>query len=205
MTAPERTWTMRDVVRILEVPKYRIIYFCNAQVVRPFKDAIGRGKVRRFSARNLLEFSLAVTLLDSDVPTSHAQRIVVGVGKFEASMRKLDPSFRIPSALAADGAPELRAVIGDGRYLSFVLNLPDGKSKVSSVSLDLRSGSKARSPSPKKEIRAHSPSGMAIVDGRKVREFGQPEGSRFVRTEVGVTQIAQNLAKRLARFDIEVR
>ena len=185
---PDKTWTMRDVVRILGVPKHRVIYFCNEGVIRPLKDATGRGKVRLYSARNLFELSLALVLMRGGVSTEQTKLTVAAVGEFEKSLRETDPAFRIPEGLAAPGAPELRAVIGDGRHLSFILISLGGQSRVSRIPLDLAAAGETAGP----RTEDHA-SGTAIVDSWKTGEFGQPEGSRFIRTEVGITKIAQDL------------
>lgn len=186
-------WTMRDVVRVLGVPRHRIIYFCEEGVVQPLADASGRGKVRTFSTRNLFEFALALTLMEGSVPSKHIAAIIRLLGKFEKAVQGEMP-FRIPEDIAALGAPEFRVVLGDGHQLSAVLVGKDGRPKVTS-SVDLRR--KRKGSAGDTFLRAYAPSGMALGSKGQWGEFGHPEGSRFIRTEINVTRLARDLIGRL--------
>ena len=127
---------MRDVVRILGVPKHTIIHLCNEGVVKPMKDALGRGKVRNFSAH----------IQEGGIQTGTAKAILAVLACFETRIKASEPRFTLPSSLAASTAPDLRAIVGDGRYLPFSLRRKNGQMMVSpAADLKTKTGSLARS------------------------------------------------------------
>jgi hypothetical protein len=61
-------WTLTEAAGLLREPQHRLIYLCEKGVVRPdYEDAKGRGSSRRFSARNLLEFAVALRLREFEI------------------------------------------------------------------------------------------------------------------------------------------
>lgn len=189
-----REWTLTDAARSLREPQHRLIYLCEKGVVQPdLEDAKGRGSSRRFSARNLLEFAVALRLRALELPASVIGAITYSLRAFERKMQEQMPAFGLPDSLRGAGAPDLRARISDGR-LYFLLGtdktglrvygglelrrLAAGKTSIS----DLR---RALTPLPSsRPPRRHVPNGEL------------PEGSNggtHARVEISITRIAQEL------------
>ena len=114
--------TLTEIARLLNQPQHRLIYLCEKSVVLPDKsDAKGRGSSRRFSERNLFEFSIALTLSEFHIPANVSKSILSTIRSFETDVRQDIPDFRLPQSLAGPEAPELNVVLTDGSYLSFML------------------------------------------------------------------------------------
>lgn len=186
--------TLTEVSRLLDEPQHRLIYLCEKGVVRPdIQDAGGRGSSRRFSARNLLEFAVALRLRDFEYPAGLVAAVVHVLRAFERAVQEQIAGFRLPESLRSTQAPDLRVVIGDGRRLYFTLGDGSNPPKVYG-GIDLqdlvgeamairRLGRKLVLVEPRGE-RSREPLGGG---------FGGPEGSRHARVEVSVTRIAQDL------------
>lgn len=120
-----RHWTLSDAARLLRQPQHRLIYLCEKEAVLPdFADAKGRGSSRRFSARNLLEFSVALRLRDLDLSVDAARAILHTLRSFEKTVRREAPGFDIVSDLRKAGAPELRVLVAEGPRIFFTLGSP---------------------------------------------------------------------------------
>lgn len=114
--------TLTDIARLLNQPQHRLIYLCEKSVVVPDgADAKGRGSSRRFSERNLLEFSVALTLSDFHIPTALSKSILYVIRSFETEVQQAIPKFRLPQSLTSPDAPELSIVLTHGSCLSFLL------------------------------------------------------------------------------------
>ena len=86
-------WTLTEAARILGKPQHRLIYLCEKGVVQPdVQDAEGRGSSRRFSARNLLEFAVALRLRDLEIAASFVGAVIHVLRAFERS--GVDPAMR---------------------------------------------------------------------------------------------------------------
>ena len=154
-------------------------------------DAQGRGSSRLFSARNLLQFALALHLRQLQIPVSVLTAVAYALTAFEKIGREEEPGFRLPVSLRERFAPDLRIVIGDGRLLYLLFDWGRGTPRVfGGVDLqplrtdrlaleDLRQGSQFM-----KQLEVFSQDGA---------DFGGPEGSRYWRLEVGVTRVARDL------------
>jgi len=90
-------------------------------VVPDFQDADGRGSSRRFSARNLLEFAIALRLRELEIGVAYVGAVVHVLRAFERRVGKEFRDFRLPDSLRVPGAPDLRVVIADGGRLYFTL------------------------------------------------------------------------------------
>jgi hypothetical protein len=183
-------WTLTDAARLLREPAHRLIYLCEKGVVQPeVQDAEGRGSSRRFSARNLLEFAVALRFRELALPASVGAAIIYLLRAFERSLSRKTSGFRLPAALRSSKAPDLRVVMSDGGKLYFTLS--SGGRSVPKVygGIDLNQISKGRRAAIERKL-AHprTPNRSASA-----REFGQPEGSRYARVEVSITRIAQDL------------
>src|SRR5271169_831242 len=113
-------WTLPEVSKLLREPQHRLIYLCEKDVVVPdLGEAHGRGSSRRFSKRNLLEFSLALTLRRLALPVGVVAAITYVLRRFAERLRKSDPDFDIVDSLRANNAPDLRILVKDGEELFF--------------------------------------------------------------------------------------
>ncbi len=184
-------WTLTEAARILGKPQHRLIYLCEKGVVQPdVQDAEGRGSSRRFSARNLLEFAVALRLRDLEIAASFVGAVIHALRSFERSARKQIADFRLPESLRDPRAPDLRVVIGDGARLYFTLATGRSAPKVYG-GIDLRelaSSKKDLRALERKLARPKAPARSGTSD-----RFGGPEGSRHARVELSVTRITREL------------
>ena len=123
-------WTLTEIARLLNQPQHRLIYFCEKGVIIPeFSDAQGRGTSRRFSARNIFEFSIALTLSEFHFPATISANFLYAVRIFEIGVISRGiKDFSLPHSLRDTQSPELIAIITNGSVLSFSLGIP-GKLK----------------------------------------------------------------------------
>ena len=114
--------TLSEISKRLNVSQHRLIYLCESHVVHPdIEGPDGRGSSRRFSARNLLEFAIALKLKDLTLPVAAIAAIVYVLRKFEVLVAQDNPEFRLPDSLSSKTAPDLRIIIRDGRFIYFAL------------------------------------------------------------------------------------
>jgi DNA-binding transcriptional MerR regulator len=183
-------WTLTQAARLLREPQHRLIYLCEKGVVEPdLQDARGRGSSRLFSARNLLEFAVALRLRELEIPAAVVGAVIYVLRAFEQRVAAEIPGFQLPASLREPKAPDLRVVIADGRRLYFTLRAGKAPAKVFG-GLDLRALGSSR-----KSSRALARE-IDIVDAlgdRRSEDFGGPERSRHARVEVSITRIAQDL------------
>jgi len=184
-------YTLSQAARLLGEPQHRLIYLCEKGVVQPdVQDAEGRGSSRRFSARNLLEFAVALRLRDLEIAASFVGAVIHVLRAFELSVRKRIADFRLPESLRDPQATDLRVIIGDGARLYFSLGTGGSTKKVYG-GIDLREPA-----SSKKGLRALERDlarPKALAPSATSGGFGGPEGSRQARVELSVTRIAQEL------------
>ena len=95
--------TLSEVARLLGQQQHRLIHLCEKGVVRPdLGEARGRGSSRKFSARNVLEFAVAVKLRDLSVPVVAIAAVVHVLRVFEKSIAKELVDFRLPDILSVE-------------------------------------------------------------------------------------------------------
>ena len=184
---PNEEWTLTEAAEVLQVEQHRLIYLCEKEVVTPdVQDAGGRGSSRRFSSRNLLEFSVSLRLRDMALPVGMIGAVLHVLRAFERNVTAEIPRFRLPDSLRGAGAPDLRVVVSDGHQLFFTLGVGKAAPKVFG-GIDL---SESVDTSPRSLARK-----LGVVEAKSVRGggFGLPEGSRHVRLEVSITRLAQDL------------
>jgi hypothetical protein len=194
MALSGREWTLTEAARSLGEPQHRLIYLCEKGVVQPdLEDAKGRGSSRRFSARNLLEFAIALRLRELELPASVIGAVTHTLRAFEKKVQDQLRTFHLPESLRGAAAPDLRAIIRDRRlYLS--LGTGNDVPKVYG-GIDLR-----RIASGKATIvdlqRALTP----LPSPRRPRRYGRngdglrpPDGGMHARVEISITSIAQAL------------
>jgi len=194
MAVAGREWTLTEAARSLGAPQHRLIYLCEQGVVQPdLEDAKGRGSSRRFSARNLLEFAVALRLRELELPASLIGAVTYTLRAFERKVQDRIRTFRLPDSLRGPAAPDLRALISDGRLY---LSLGMGKDvptvyggielrKFASRKASIGDLQRALAPLPApRRSRRHGPNG----DG-----LGTPNGGTHTRVEISITSIAQEL------------
>lgn len=182
-------WTMLQASRLLGEPQHRLIYLCEKRVVVPdFADATGRGSSRRFSARNLLEFAIALHLRTLALPVASIAAILYTLRAFETRVAAEIPKFQVVDALRDTKGIELRALIRDGDQLYFLLRQKgQGARLFGGVQLGRLSSVSASTlasrlrPCPK------------AAAGGDPAGFAGPEGSRYVRLDINIGQIARDL------------
>lgn len=182
----QATFTLTEIARRLNAEQHRLIHLCEKGVVQPdLQDAAGRGTSRIFSPRNFLEFSIALRLRDMMLPVAPIRAIVYVLRAFETALQRERRSFSLPDSLRTRGSPDLRIIVSDGDAIYFSLSQAGKKPKLfGRVSLDRLV-----------EDEAASVRGVArpATADRSAGTFGGPEGSRYARLEVSVTQIARDL------------
>jgi hypothetical protein len=193
MTVRPGNWTLTAAARLLNEPQHRLIYLCEKRVVEPdVEDAGGRGSSRRFSNRNLLEFAVALCFRDLELPATAIAAVVHVLRAFEGAVAREIGGFQLPESLRAEGAPDLRVVIGDGRRLYFTLGVGGGAVKVyGGIDLDALKARTKEGVSVRPKLKLVKPA--AGSDGSEASKFGGPEGSRLTRVEISITRIAQDL------------
>jgi len=185
-----RSFTLSDLARRLEVPQYKLIHLCEKDVVVPdLQDAHGRGSSRVFSDRNFLELAVAVRLRSAMLPVAAVSAVLHLLRAFADRLHGELSWFSLPGSLRERHAPDLRIIVSDGRAIYFSLARADGEPKLfGGIPLDQLGG---KPPAIKPARAAPTSSGRK---GAATGEFGGPEGSRFVRLELSVTEVARSLA-----------
>ena len=194
MALSGREWTLTEAARSLGEPQYRLIYLCEKGVVQPdLEDAKGRGSSRRFSARNLLEFAIALRLRELELSVSVIGAVTYTLRAFERKVQDQLRTFRLPESLRGAAAPDLRAIISDGRLY---LSLGTGKDvpkvyggidlrRIASGKVTIGDLQRALTPLPSpRRPRRH---------GRNGDGLGTPNGGMHARVEISITSIAQEL------------
>jgi hypothetical protein len=188
MAAAKPEWSLSEAARLLSQPQHRLIYLCEKGVVVPdLGDARGRGSSRRFSARNLLEFEVALRLRELTVPVGSIAAVIYALRAFEAVVRRDLPGFSLPEGLRSGWAPELRVMLTDKGRLYF--SLGSGGDRKLYGGLDFGQLVAARRRRRRSRfVKADSPSlALATVAG------GRLESEVKARVEVSVTRIARDL------------
>ena len=187
----ESTWTIPEAARLLDKPQHRLIYLCEKGVVIPdHGDAAGRQTNRLASMPNLLEFGIAFRLREFEISASIIATVLHVLRAFERQVALQIPAFRLPESLRAPRSPDLRVVISDGEKLFFTLRAGKTPAKVYG-GLDLRKASRLAKKSP--NLGQELARGAAVGGSLAPEAFGHPEGSRHVRVEISVSQIARDL------------
>ncbi len=189
--------TLSETARLLGEPQHRLIYLCEKGVVVPdLGNAKGRGSSRRFSARNLLEFAVALKLRELTLPVDSVAAIIHVLRAFETKVADEIRGFDLVGGLRNKIAPDLRIIISDGRLLYFSLGVGPGDRKlfggldfqnIAIKKAKLTSSGKVNTPI--EEIS----NGKTPKPATLPSEFGGPEGSKYARIEISVTRIAEDL------------
>jgi DNA-binding transcriptional MerR regulator len=191
MVAHRGEWTLSEAARLLGQPQHRLIYLCEKGVVHPdVEDARGRGSSRRFSARNLLEFAVALQLRALELPASAIGAITYTLRAFERQVQRQTPDFRLPESLRGPGAPDLRVLISDGRLY---VALGTGKDAPK-----LFGGIEFRRPTRGTQASARPARGPLPATTRTLRQAAdrydrRPGENGHARMEINITRLAQEL------------
>ena len=104
--------TLTKIAELLRQPQHRLIYLCEKSVIIPDRtDAKSCGSSRRFSERNLFEFSVALTLREFRIPTVISKSILSVIQSFEIEVQQHMPEFSLPRSLATPESPNLNVVL----------------------------------------------------------------------------------------------
>jgi DNA-binding transcriptional MerR regulator len=170
-----REWTLSEATRLLRQPQHRLIYLCEKGAVAPdLGDASGRGSSRRFSARNLLEFAVALKLRELGLSVDAVKAILYALRSFQETIRQELPDFDLAMDLRRQGAPTLRVLVSDGPRVHFSLQGRGGKQR-------LFGGVPLSGASPRRGRRLE-----------ELAESGQTKPQK-ARLEVNVTEVAKGL------------
>ena len=184
-----RSWTLPQAARLLGEPQHRLIYLCEKRVVVPdLADARGRGSSRRFSSRNLLEFAVALRLRTLGLPATFIAAILYTLRAFEKRIASEVTGFEIVEALRAQNGIDLRAIVRDGDRLFFLLRQP-GKGARLFGGTQLSGAKSTVGPRLASRVRPILKAILRPDSGG----FEGPEGSRYVRLDINIGQIARDL------------
>ena len=181
-------WSLSEAARLLGQPQHRLIYLCEKGVILPdLGDAQGRGSSRRFSARNLLEFAVALSLRELTVPVTSVAAIIYALRAFDRKVAREIPGFDVVSSLRAARGPSLRVILTDAGRLYFSLGVEGGKPKIyGGIDFSvLTSSTQTRRRSKSRR------QGKPARDLVAVR--AEPEDEAKARIEISVTRIAKEL------------
>ena len=178
--------TLTDISRVLDEPQHRLIYLCEKGVIIPDgSDAKGRGSSRRFSPRNLFEFSVALTLAEFHFPAKITANFLYVVRSFETYVKQSIQSFSIPADLVRQQSAEIIGIVTNGSCLYFSIGFP-GRPKNIFGGVEIGKGGEYQ----RVEFKEYNP--------RESNEFfrsldpGQSD-TNLARFEINLTTIAQNL------------
>jgi DNA-binding transcriptional MerR regulator len=184
----ERSFTLSEIARRLDVPQHRLIHLCEKGVVVPdVHGAAGRGSSRVFSERNFLELALALRLRDMLLPVAAVGAVVHVLRAFEQRLREDLPRFALANSLREDRALELRVIISDGQTIFFSLGKADQTPKLfGGIPLEQLEGDAPawRGPVEAVRFRGNARNGAGGLG---------PERSQYGRLELSVTAIARTL------------
>lgn len=178
-------WTLTEIARILQHPQHRLIYLCEKGVINPDgENASGRGSSRRFSARNLFEFAVALTLWEFHIPFAISGKLLVALRSFQRVLSKSNSNFELPYALILPDAPTIRAVLTHGSCLYFAVGESNDTTLVGGVELKELPKSIAWP-----NVAGTSSSSKNSIDCL----FTRPAGAERAFLELNLTQIAKDL------------
>ena len=120
----KKEWTLTEISSLLSQPQYKLIYLCEKGVAIPDgKDAKGRGSSRRFSARNLFEFVVALRLSEFHLPTKLNTNVLRALRSFDRQLGESYPMLKLPYSLRIQNSPELKIILLNGSPLYFSIGI----------------------------------------------------------------------------------
>jgi DNA-binding transcriptional MerR regulator len=185
--APEGSFTLAEIARRLDVPQHRLIHLCERGVVVPdVQEAAGRGSSRVFSARNVLELSVALRLREMMLPVTAVGAIVHVLRGIEVRLQEDLPNFELVRSLREPRSPELRVILSDGKTIYFSL-AAKGKER------RLFGGIPLEQVTNDAVSWGGSMEALSSNGTRESSSLGGPEPSQFARLELSVTAVARSL------------
>lgn len=183
-------WTLTEIARLLKQPQHRLIYLCEKGVIVPdLADAQGRGTSRRFSARNIFEFSIALVLSEFHFPAAMSVNFLYTVRSFESQVKANGMNdFSLPDSLIKTNSPEIIAIITNGSVLNFLLGLP-GKPKTVFGGVDIS------------EVSGNSD--LSITNLESQSEANKSENSADLTIDLNVAQFEINLTKIAQHLELD--
>jgi hypothetical protein len=176
MSSEEKPIALKEVQLRLGVPQHVLIHLCEKGVVVPdFAEALGRGKRREFSERNVFEFAVALALREFEMPVATAAFVVRLTRAFERATAKLVPGFALPGFLVDKGL-DLTLRLYDGGLLVFDAR---GKPLPKPLLLSVAMGNAARDPGARPRL-------------EKLAELPTTFEARF---ELNLSRIARRIAR----------
>ena len=131
-------WTLTQISSLLNQPQYKLIYLCEKGVIIPDgSDAKGRGSSRRFSARNLFEFVVALKLSEFHLPTKLTTNVLRALRSFDKHLGESYPMLKLPYSLRIPNSPEVKLILINGSHLYFSIRIR-GRKTTYIGSIDLR-------------------------------------------------------------------
>ena len=180
-----KEWTLTEFAKLLDQPQHRLIYLCEKKVIKPDgMDANGRGSSRRFSARNLFEFSVALTLGEFHIPVIMSGKILLALRSFEKVLKQTISNLDLPYALRTPNAPEIRVLLTNGSCLYFAIGEGGRTKLIGGVDLLNHQGNVNWPSITEIPVNSESSTGEYIW---------RLAGSERAYFEVNITQIAKDL------------
>ena len=181
----KQEWTLTGIAKLLQQPLHRLIYLCEKGVIVPDgTDAEGRGSSRRFSARNLFEFSIALTLGEFHIPAIMSGKVLLALRAFEKVLKQTISNLDLPYALRTPNAPEIRVLLTNGSCLYFAIGEGGRTKLIGGVDLLIHKGNVNWQSISEIPVNSESSTGEYIW---------RPAGSERAYFEVNITQIAKDL------------
>ena len=178
--------TLTEISRVLEEPQHRLIYLCEKGVIVPDgSDAKGRGSSRRFSPRNLFEFSVALTLAEFHFPAKITANFLHVVRSFESHVKQSIQSFSIPTDLVNQQSPEIIGIVTNGSCLYFSIGFP-GRPKSIFGGIDISGREENQAVEINECNSRESDDLFRSLDPRQ-------SDSNLARFEINLTKVAQHL------------
>lgn len=179
--------TLTEISRVLDEPQHRLIYLCEKGVIRPDgSDAKGRGSSRRFSPRNLFEFSIALKLAEFHFPAKITANFLYVVRSFETHVKQSIQSFSIPNELVKKQSPEIIGIVTNGSCLYFSIGFP-GRPK------NIFGGIEIGERDENQGVEFNECNSKELDDLLRPLDPQQSD-TNLARFEINLTKIAQNLA-----------
>lgn len=179
-------WTLTQISSLLNQPQYRLIYLCEKGVIIPDgKDAMGRGSSRRFSARNLFEFVVALKLGEFHMPTNLTTNVLKALRSFDRHIGESYPMLKLPYSLRIPNSPEVKIILINGSRLYFSIGTKDRKTTYIG-DLDLLNYDKYA-------VSTNSVGELSNSEFPIERTFSRPKESEIASFELNLSQIAKNV------------
>ena len=182
-----KEWTLTQISSLLHQPQYKLIYLCEKGVITPDgSDAKGRGSSRRFSARNLFEFVVALKLGEFHLPTKLTTNVLRALRSFDRHLGESYPMLKLPYSLRIPNSPEVKIILINGSRLFFSIGIR-GRKTTYIGDLDLLNYDKYR-------VSTNTVNDQSKSDFPIERTKTLPKESEIAVFELNLSQIAKNIS-----------